>query len=120
MTSQSLGSVLVEILRRIGGGTAEADLDGAPLAILDGEGRNLTVQLAPFLEVAQREHAPRPGAELRLWEARGVPSALARSGWHVSLRYGPHEMIRLGRDVSALTGHVHVSPSALWKLRRFV
>ncbi len=120
VTSESVGSVLVELLRRVAGGTAQADLDGAPFAVIDGEKRNLTVQIAPLLEATQGERSARPEVHFRLWEERGVPSALARSGWHVSVRDGPHEMIRLGRDVSALTGHVHVSPTALWKLRRFV
>ena len=120
MTSASATSAFLELLGRIAGGTAEAVLDGATLVRIDGTTRDVTVQIAPLLGVARQERPRTDGVSLRLWEARGVPSALARSGWQVSVRDGPHEMIRLGRDVSALTGHVHVSPAALWKLRRLL
>lgn len=120
MSRAAVTTAFVGLLGRIAGGQAEAVLDGAPLVRIDGAGRDLTVQIAPFLEVAPQERSGPGEGFLRLWEARGVPSALARSGWQVSVRDGPHEIIRLGRDVSALTGHVHVSPVALWRLRRFL
>ena len=120
MTATSVAGAFVAWLARISGGRAEADLDGASFVRVDGETRDLTVQLGPLLDERDEERSVfRPG-HLRLWEVRGVPSALARAGWQVSFRDGSHEVIRLGRDVSALTGHVHVSPTALWKLRRWV
>lgn len=119
MSAASVANAFVELLDRVSGGTVQADLDGVPFVVLDGERRDLTVQIAPLLNAPRQEGSALREGHLRLWEARGVPSALARSGWHVSFRDGPHEMLRLGRDVSALTGHVHVSPAALWKLRRF-
>lgn len=118
MGSESVARAFAGLLARVVGGSAEADVDGAPFVVLDGDKRDLTVQVAPLLDEARQERSALHEGHLRLWEARGVPSALARSGWHVSFRDGSHEMIRLGRDVSALTGHVHVSPTALWKLRR--
>ena len=118
VTSEAVATTLVDLLRRVTGGKVEADVDGAPFVVIDGERRNLTVHVGPLLDDARPDRSPLREGHLRLWEVRGIPSALARSGWHVSLRDGPHEMIRLGRDVSALTGHVHVSPIALWKLRR--
>ena len=120
MTSASVATAFVRLLDRIAGGTAEAMLDGAPFVRIDGETRDVTVQIAPILGAARSERSGSSEGSLRLWEVRGVPSALARSGWHVSFRDGPHEMVRVGRDVNALTGHVHVSPAALWKLRRLL
>ena len=118
VNAPSTAQALVSLLGRIAGGRAEADVDGVPFAVLDGEKRNLTIQIAPLLEEPPTGRSVLHEGRLRLWEARGVPSALARAGWHVGFQDGPHEILRLGRDVSALTGHVHVSPAALWKLRR--
>lgn len=111
---------LVRWLNRFSAGTLQATVDGEPVAQLDADKRDLTVQIDLLLEESKEGHALLQESHLRLWEVRGIPSALARSGWHVSLRAGPTELIGLGRNASALTGHVHVSPSGLWKLRRML
>lgn len=120
MTAESAARAFVSLLARVRSGRAEAELDRAPLVTLDGDAKDLVVQIGPLWETTHRGSSLLRETPVRLWEARGVPSALARSGWRVSFRDGPQEMIRLGRDVSALSGHVHVSPAALWKLRRLV
>jgi hypothetical protein len=107
---------LAHLLAGITGGKVEASVDGVPWADLDAGSRTVRVQMdpvrgsalvGPFLKEA--------GASL--WAMRGFPSALARSGWQVQLRVGPDELLRMGRDTSPLTGHVHVGLAALWRLR---
>jgi hypothetical protein len=120
VTEPSGAEVLAGLLRQISGGKIEAQLDGTAIASIDGESRTVTVHLDPLL-AGDRPSLPRlHEGHLKLWSARGVPSSLARSGWHVSLQSGEQELVGLGRGVSALTGHVRVSPSALWKLRRLL
>ncbi|MGI0052681.1 MAG: hypothetical protein ACREC5_03640 [Thermoplasmata archaeon] len=120
MTDQKGVEDLVRWLGLIGGGSLRAEIGGALLAEIDGEGRNVTVDLDALLGEGMSTHPKLPMGYLDLWKARGVPSALARTGWQVRLRAGPHELIRLGRDVSALTGHVHVGVAALWELPRLL
>lgn len=86
---------------------------------LDAGRQEVEVQIDPFLTVERKVRAVAPPqAQLHLWEARGLPSTLARSGWKVVFQDGPRELIRMGRGVSPLTGHVWVSPAGLWKMRR--
>ena len=113
-------SDFVGLLKRVTGGKLEARIDGNPLVLLDGEHRSLTVQIGPLLTEGIKPSSVLRAGHLRLWQARGVPSALARSGWDLRLHDGAEELIRLGRNASALTGHVHVSPRTLGKLRRWL
>lgn len=111
------GRDLVALLSCVAGGSLEARIDGAPFAVLNGRTRDLTLdlgRLAPDLPARRLGLGSRLVA---LWELRGLPSALARSGWQVSLRDGAHELVRMGRSASALTGHIHVSPAAwgIWR-----
>ncbi len=118
MTARSPASEMVRLLRHVAAGTLEASVNGATLARLDGDRRNLSIQVGPFLSEQSKASSVLHEAHLRLWEVRGVPSALAKGGWHVSLVEGPTELVGIGRDASALTGHVRVGAAALWKLRR--
>ncbi len=120
MTARQTAEDLVRLLGRISGGAVRATVDGRPFAELDGEHRTLTVEVGSWLEHGPRGRALLRESHVNLWEARGIPGALARSGWSVRFRDGAEEVIRLGRDASALTGHVHVAPAALWKLRRYL
>lgn len=120
MTERPLGEALMRLLDQVASGSAEAKIDGTLVAVLDAEGRNLTIDVDPFLTAGTHDDSPGPQAHLSLWKNRGIPSALARSGWQVSLQSESRELMRMGRGVSALTGHVHASPTALWKLRRFL
>ncbi len=112
--------ILAQLLRQLTAGKVEAALDGSPLAVVDAEAKTVTVHLDPLLQDEGRSVPRLHEGHLRLWSARGVPSSLARSGWRVSLQSEDHELVGLGRGVSALTGHLHVSPAALWKLRRLL
>ena len=118
VSSRSLSRTFAETLERISGGSLEATIDGAPFEVVDADHRDVTVQVDPLLESDRSMHSFFAEERVRLWEARGVPSALARAGWAVRLRDGPDDLVRLGRGVSTLTGHVHVSLAALRKLRR--
>ena len=120
MSVRTPASDFVELLSRVIGGSAEATIDGRPFASLDGDGRNLTIHIGLLAGQEQKARTVLRESHLRLWEVRGVPSALARCGWEVSFRDGPRELVRLGRTASALTGHVHVSPAALGRLRKLL
>jgi hypothetical protein len=120
MAIRSPATDFVALLSRVAGGSLEASIDGAPVAVLDGEHRDLTIQLGRLAGSKGSARALLRESHLRLWELRGVPSALARTGWNVSFRDGPRELVRLGRSASALTGHVHVSPEALGRLRKLL
>jgi hypothetical protein len=121
MKETGFSAVLGRLLDRVTDGAAEALLDSAPLATLDAHTRDLAVQVTPLLD---REHPVRPltaeHGPMGLWEMRGVPGALAQRGWRVALYDGNQELMALGRGTSPLTGHVHVAPTALWKLRKLV
>ena len=116
MSARTTAEGFAQLLSRLAAGSVNAALDGAPLATLDVAHRTLTVQLDPLLAAGERRPLL---SEVRvgLWSARGVPGALARHGWRVSLRRGEQELVGLGRGTSALTGHVRLDPVALWKLR---
>ena len=96
-------------------------MDSVPLASVDAEARDIVVQIGPLLARPERlrpflgESGP-----TSLWRSRGLPSALARSGWRVSVREDSREILSVGRGTSPLAGHVHVSPAALWKLRKLL
>ena len=118
IVTANAGEDLVALLSWVAGGSLEARIDGAPFAVLNGRNRELTIDLA---RLAPELPVQRTGIGSRLvaiWELRGLPSALARSGWQVSLRDGSHELVRMGRSASALTGHVHVSPGGWRRWRR--
>lgn len=119
-TARAAADDLVAFLARVAGGRLEASVDGASLAVLDGEARRLTVQLDTLRGPGPDAPSLLEEGHVRLWAMRGVPSALARAGWSVSLHDGPSELVRIGREASPLTGHVSVSPSSLWKLRRWI
>ncbi len=111
------GKDLVALLSCVVGGSLEARIDGAPFAALDGEARELTLELGRLGPELGRRRSGLSARLVELWEFRGLPSALARSGWRVNIRDGGRELVRMGRTVSALTGHVHVSRAAWGKWR---
>jgi hypothetical protein len=120
VSARTTAEDLVRILGRISGGTLRASMDGAPFLDLDAEHRTVTLEVDPWVDGAGGGRALVREGHVSLWQSRGIPGALARSGWTVSLRSGPHELVRLGHDASAWTGHVHVTAAALGKLRRLV
>ncbi|MGI0071177.1 MAG: hypothetical protein ACRECT_03800 [Thermoplasmata archaeon] len=120
MTATTVALDLARLLDRLGGGSFRATIDGTLAVELNADGRNLTVDLDPIVGKGGRIPTALHLGHLSLWKARGVPSALARAGWQVRLRDGSRELVRLGRDVSPITGHVHVSPAALAELGRFL
>ncbi|MGI0054132.1 MAG: hypothetical protein ACREBZ_00160 [Thermoplasmata archaeon] len=121
MSSQSPARLFLDLLGRVTGGAVQADVDGRRVLNLDGERRNLEVQIDPFLRVERQIRSSQsPLGHMRLWELHGAPSTLARSGWCVSFQEGSEDVIRVGRGVSPLTGHVHLSPAGLWKLRKLL
>jgi hypothetical protein len=118
VTARETADDLLRLLTQVAGGSAELRIDGAPFVAFDGNGRNVTVQMRSVLAGGTGIRGLLREDHVHLWQVRGVPSALARSGWNVSIRDGPDEVVRMGRDASALTGHVHVSARALLKLGR--
>ncbi len=119
MDALKSADLLVEMLHHVTGGSVQARVGGSSVLTLDADAHNLEMDFDLFARLEQRVRSSiSPIHPLRWWEIRGVPTTLARSGWQLTLREGPHEILRLGRGVSALTGHVHVRAGALWKLRR--
>lgn len=121
MTATEMSRLLVRALSGLSDGSVQVDIDSAPFASVDAQSRNLDLQIAPLLggqrpaRAVLREEGP-----VGLWRARSIPTDLARQGWRLTLYDGTHELLSLGRGTSALTGHVHVNPAELWKLRKFV
>ena len=120
MTVHGVAHDFLRLLDHVAGGSAEATLNGSPFATVDGDTRDLTVQIGLFTGPGRASPPLLRERHLRMWEIRGVPSALARSGWSVSFRDGPREILRIGRTASALTGHVHLNPAALGRLRKLI
>jgi hypothetical protein len=118
MTDRKAAGLFVQSLRHLQGGALQVAWDGAPWASVDATARNLELQIEPLIDNVGEGRSILHEAHVRLWELRGVPAALARAGWRVTLRDGLQEVLRLGRDTSALTGHMRVSPAGLGKLLR--
>ena len=121
MTDSEVADRLVRLLRGFSGGSAQVQVNSIPFASIDAQARTLDLQIAPLLS-GRRElrSALRAEGPSRLWAARKFPSELARQGWRVTLSDGAQELAAFGRGTSALGGHVHLSPIALWKLRKLV
>lgn len=87
--------------------------------LLDTPRREIHIQIGPFLTVErQARSVASPERRIPLWEVPGIASALARSGWRVVFLEGSEDVLRMGRGVSVLTGHVSARPSMLWKPRK--
>jgi hypothetical protein len=121
MTTAENPNVFVRLLSRLSAGSIRVDIDSVPFATLDARARTLDVQVGPLLHEGHRGRSTsQRRTSFGLWNARRVPGELAREGWRVTLHDGDNELVALGRGTSALTGHVHVSPVGLWKLRKLV
>ncbi|MGI0128653.1 MAG: hypothetical protein ACREEC_00615 [Thermoplasmata archaeon] len=112
---------LVRCLGGFSAGSVEVDLDSKAFASVDAQARNVDLQIGPLLS-HRREFrlANREEGLAGLFRMRGVPSELALRGWRVALYDGSQELLSLGRGTSAVSGHIHIVPSALWKLRKLV
>jgi hypothetical protein len=121
MSAAKISGLLTGLLSGVSRGSAQVQIDSAPFATLDGESRTLSVQIGPILNRPGRTrsegHRERP---MGLWSGRSIPSELARLDWRITVYDGPDELMALGRGTSALTGHVHVSPIGLWKMRKLL
>ena len=114
-----LSKLFVSLLDAVTDGSAQVAIDSVPFASVDGQTRNIDLQFAPLLRTRSGNRSfVLPEGPLGLWKARRVPSELARRGWRLVLYDGADELLALGRGTSALTGHVHTTPSAFWKLRK--
>jgi hypothetical protein len=120
-TAAGVSSLLGEILNRLTDGTARIDIGATPFAIVDAQSRTVNVQIDPLLG---RKASTSPRGVGRgptgFWNARGIPGELARRGWRLNVYDGPSELLALGRGTSALTGHIHLNPAGLWKLRKLL
>lgn len=120
LTKEPLAEVVTRLLERVAAGSMTAEIDGRVVAVLDAQARNLAIDVNPLVTNGVRIAPLLPGGGLHPWRNRRFPSALARTGWHVSLSSGSRELLRAGRGVSALTGHVYVHPTAIRELRRIL
>ncbi len=114
--------LLVDLLGHLADGSIAVDIDAVPFASIDARAHDVEVQLGPIVGArrATRSSVDRGEGAAELWRARRIPSELARNGWRVRLWDGGEELVALGRGTNPLTGHVHATPAALWKLRKLV
>jgi hypothetical protein len=117
MSAATTADSMIHVLRLFQRGSLEARLDGEPFAALDANRRTMSIQLDP---VARQGRKILAEGQFSVWKARGIPGALARAGWYVSLREGSDELVGMGYGASALTGHMHVHPTALGRLWKLV
>lgn len=121
MRATEISSLLVGFLSGFSDGSVQVDIDSAPFASVDASTRNVDLQITPLLSGQRRTRSMVPEVgPVGLWRARSIPTELARMGWRLTLYDGTHELLALGRGTSALTGHVHVSPTGLWTLRKLL
>ena len=121
LTAAEMSSFVGSLLSRVSAGSVQVDLDTVPFASVDGEARNLDLQIDPLVRgLAGTRSTPGRGRPIGLWNSRRLPTELARRGWRLTLYDGTNELMVLGRGTSALTGHVHLNPAALWRLRKLV
>jgi hypothetical protein len=121
MSAAEITGLLVGLLGGISGGSAQVQIGSVPLATVDAGSKNLDVQIGSLLnEPRKRRSVVLKEGPVGLWKGRSIPSELARKGWRLTVHDGPDELMALGRGTSALTGHVHVTPAALWKLRKLI
>lgn len=121
--SSDVGATLEAFVGWLGGlrgGTVRATIDGSLLAELDAREKTMTVALDTFGDDDAPNGLLPPGEHLGWWSALRFPAALAHAGWQVRVQEHGQELARLGRGVSALTGHVRAHPSAVGRLRRLL
>jgi len=116
-----MSDLLLDLLGKVSDGSVEVDIDSVPFASLDAKTQSIDLQLGPLVSARRANRALlKSEGRLGIWQARKVPGELARRGWRITLYEGGHELLALGRGTSPLTGHVHATPAALWKLRDLV
>ena len=116
-----LSDLVGELLHSISKGSAQVQIGSTPLATLDAGSRSLEIQIGPLLdEPTPLRRARREAGLSGLWKGRSIPSELARRGWRLTISDGTDELLALGRGTSALLGHMHVTPTGLWKLRKLI
>jgi hypothetical protein len=120
-SAAGVSSVLGAILKNLTDGIAQIDIDATRFATVDARSRTLDVQIDPLLDRKASTSTIRVArGPIGLWNTRGVPGELARQGWRLNVYDGPRELLALGRGTSALTGHIHLNPEGLWKLRKLL
>jgi hypothetical protein len=116
-----VSTLLGGLLGRVSGGSIQVDIDSVPFASMDGQSRDLNLQIDPLLRRQRGSHlAMGHGGPLELWSSRRIPTELARRGWRLTLYDGTDELLVFGRGTSPLTGHIHLNPAALWRLRKLL
>ena len=118
MPDDSPTGQLLTLLSRLRGGEVAVDWNHRPWIHLDGDARNVEVDLDPFTASGGRLRAMLHFGRVAGWKSVGLPKELAQLGWRVSLRSEERPVLELGRGTSAVTGHVHVELRALPHLAR--
>jgi hypothetical protein len=108
----------VRLLAGVTGGELDAELAGTHLFTLDGDRRNVDVELASLSGGKDAAFPFVHEGRVRVWQSLGVARTLARTGWRFTVRKGAVELVAMGRDVSAVTGHVRVNLRSLGELRK--
>jgi hypothetical protein len=108
------------LLERFRGGQASINWNRSSLVVLDADQRNVEVDIGPLVHARHGLVKALNQGHMGGLESIGVPGYLASLGWKVTLKDGGQPLLWLGRDVSALTGHVHVKLRALRELTRML
>jgi len=106
------------LLGMLASGSISIKIDGDPLVSVNADRKDIDVQVAPLRDHAGDLGSVASGGGMDLLRSAGVPFALARDEWRVSIRDGDRPLIDIGRGTSSLTGHVRVHLAAVDELRR--
>jgi hypothetical protein len=116
MKSEKQSSDPIELLSMFQSGIMTVEIDGFPVLKVDGKDRNLDLE-AQGLRKCGLKLTKLVQSETGKKGIRGIISAsgltarkLSQEGWSLNLFDRGSRILRMGRGVSRLTGHVEVNP----------
>lgn len=117
--SQQKGPAFLDSLESLSRGTITVSVSGYPVVSIDAGRKEVEVEVKGVREVGlslrtfTRSGQGR-GSALRTSES--MAKGLSSLGWKLTLYEGGDELVRMGRGVSRLTGHISVNPIRLRRL----
>jgi hypothetical protein len=116
---RSQSGALIDLFTLVKAGGLTAALNGLPVVTVDAESRSLDVEAQGVKECGislSTIVAPEGGRFSEIIGARSVARRLAKKGWTLTLYYKGSELMRMGSEVSVLTGHIRANPLKLRKV----
>lgn len=104
---------LLGLLGQFRGGTLKVTVGEVPVVDLDPARKNLAFDVGlldgngPGQVSILHEH------RIGMWRALGFARSLDHIGWQIILEKEGKELLWMGRDISALTGHIRADVGAL-------